>query len=64
MLGTIEGQQGNLKKAIEYFDQAIEIANSLADCIHLFSMKEAAMAQLCADEILNSRSSSNTDVQK
>ena len=36
MLGTLEIQQGNLKKAIPLFDKAIPLANTELEMAHLF----------------------------
>jgi import receptor subunit TOM70 len=45
-LGTIEVQRGNLRRAIELFDQAIPLSKTEAEVSHLFSLKDAALAQL------------------
>lgn len=45
-LGTIEVQRGNLSRAIELFDQAIPLAKTEVEIAHLYSLKDAAIAQL------------------
>jgi len=45
-LGTIEVQRGNLARAIELFDQAIPLAKTEVEIAHLYSLKDAALAQL------------------
>ena len=45
-LGTIEVQRGNLKRAIELFDKAIPLSKTEVEVSHLFSLKDAALAQL------------------
>lgn len=54
MLGTINVQLGNLKKGIECFEKALEVSSSEVDCAHLFSLRDAAEAQIYATELLNS----------
>ena len=46
MLGTLEIQQGNLKKAIPLFDKAIPLANTELEMAHLFGLRDAALAQI------------------
>lgn len=45
-LGTIEVQRGELVRAVELFDKAIELAKSEMELIHLCSLKDAAIAQI------------------
>uniref|UniRef100_A0A1B0DDC5 Mitochondrial import receptor subunit TOM70 n=1 Tax=Phlebotomus papatasi TaxID=29031 RepID=A0A1B0DDC5_PHLPP len=45
-LASIEVQRGNMQKAIELFDAAINLAKSETELRHLFSLKDAAMAQM------------------
>ncbi|XP_063222903.1 mitochondrial import receptor subunit TOM70 [Bacillus rossius redtenbacheri] len=44
-LGTIEVQRGNLRRAIELFDKAIPLAKTEMEMSHLFSLRDAAVAQ-------------------
>ncbi|XP_077968022.1 mitochondrial import receptor subunit TOM70-like [Styela clava] len=44
-MGTIEVQRGNLDKACEHFEIAINLAKSEMEMAHLFSLKAAAVAQ-------------------
>lgn len=45
-LASVEVQRGMLDKAIELFDQAISFAKSETEIAHLFSLKDAAIAQI------------------
>lgn len=45
-LASVEVQRGMLEKAIELFDQAISLAKSETEIAHLFSLKDAAIAQI------------------
>uniref|UniRef100_A0A182Y5V8 Uncharacterized protein n=1 Tax=Anopheles stephensi TaxID=30069 RepID=A0A182Y5V8_ANOST len=45
-LGTIEVQRGNLVEAIRLFERAIELARTEITLVHLYSLKDAAVAQL------------------
>ncbi|XP_037928421.1 mitochondrial import receptor subunit TOM70 isoform X2 [Teleopsis dalmanni] len=45
-LGTIEVQRGNLTKAIELFTMATKLAKTKAEMCHLFSLRNAAIAQV------------------
>ncbi|XP_053672782.1 mitochondrial import receptor subunit TOM70 [Anopheles nili] len=45
-LGTIEVQRGNLTEAVKMFDAAIELARTEPSLVHLFSLKDAAIAQI------------------
>jgi import receptor subunit TOM70 len=45
-LGTIEVQRANLERAIELFDSALSLAKSEMEMIHIFSLKDAAIAQM------------------
>lgn len=51
-LGTIEVQRGNLKRAIDLFDTAIPLSKTEAEISHLFSLKDAALAQVKVAEKL------------
>lgn len=44
-LGTVEVQRGNLEHAIELFEKALTFAKSELEMVHLFSLKNAAVAQ-------------------
>lgn len=44
-LGSIEVQRANLDKAIELFDRAIKLARTEAGMVHLFALRNAAIAQ-------------------
>ncbi|XP_057698319.1 mitochondrial import receptor subunit TOM70 [Corythoichthys intestinalis] len=44
-MGTIEVQRGNLDKAIEMFNKAINLAKSEMEMAHLYSLCDAAYAQ-------------------
>lgn len=45
-LASVEVQRGMLDKAIELFDRAISFAKSETEIAHLFSLKDAAIAQI------------------
>ncbi|CRK86326.1 CLUMA_CG000014, isoform A [Clunio marinus] len=45
-LGTVEVQRGNLERAISLFEKAMKLAKSEMELIHIFSLKDAAQAQL------------------
>uniref|UniRef100_A0A1L8DVS1 Putative translocase of outer mitochondrial membrane complex subunit n=1 Tax=Nyssomyia neivai TaxID=330878 RepID=A0A1L8DVS1_9DIPT len=45
-LASIEVQRGNMEKAIELFDAAIKLGKSETELRHLFSLKDAAIAQM------------------
>lgn len=49
-LGTIEVQRGNLRHAVELFDKAIPLAKTEVEMSHLFSLRDAAMAQATVAE--------------
>ncbi|KAJ4429814.1 hypothetical protein ANN_22018, partial [Periplaneta americana] len=49
-LGTIEVQRGNLQQAVELFDKAIPLAKTELEMSHLFSLKDAAVAQATVAE--------------
>lgn len=49
-LGTIEVQRGNLKRSLELFEKAIALAKTELEMTHLFSLKDAAAAQLKVSE--------------
>lgn len=44
-LGTIEVQRGNLKIAVDLFEKAIDLAKTEVEMSHLFSLRDAAIAQ-------------------
>ena len=52
MLGSLEVQRGNLVRGIKCFDNALSAATTELDCAHLFSLRDAAEAQLRAAETL------------
>lgn len=45
-LGTIEVQRGNLENAVELFKKAIHLAKSEPELVHLYALKNAAVAQI------------------
>lgn len=45
-LGTVEVQRGNLERAISLFDNAMKLAKSEMELTHIFSLRDAATAQL------------------
>ncbi|XP_058062233.1 mitochondrial import receptor subunit TOM70 [Anopheles bellator] len=45
-LGTIEVQRGNLVEAIKLFESAIALAKAERSLVHLYSLKDAAIAQV------------------
>lgn len=45
-LGTIQVQRGELQEAIKLFDSAIKLAKTEMELIHLYSLKDAAIAQV------------------
>uniref|UniRef100_A0A182M1A5 Tetratricopeptide repeat protein 21A/21B C-terminal ARM domain-containing protein n=1 Tax=Anopheles culicifacies TaxID=139723 RepID=A0A182M1A5_9DIPT len=45
-LGTIEVQRGNLPEAVKLFEHAIELARTEMTLVHLYSLKDAAEAQM------------------
>ncbi|VVD04606.1 mitochondrial import receptor subunit TOM70 [Leptidea sinapis] len=49
-LGTIEVQRGNLRRSLELFEKAIRLAKTELEMTHLFSLKDAAAAQLKVSE--------------
>lgn len=51
-LGTIEVQRANLERAIELFDKALELAKSEMEMVHIFSLKDAAIAQITVSKKL------------
>ncbi|CAD6234246.1 GSCOCG00007682001-RA-CDS [Cotesia congregata] len=55
-LGTIQVQRGNLKEAIELFDKALELARTALELTHIFSLQDAARAQLKVSERLGANS--------
>jgi len=51
-LGRIEIQRGNLTRAIELFDMAIPLSKTEVEIAHLFSLKDATLAQVKVAEKL------------
>lgn len=49
-LGTIQVQRGKLQEAIELFESAIKLAKTEMELIHLYSLKDAAIAQVNVTE--------------
>lgn len=45
-LGTIEVQRGNLEKAVELFEKALKLAKSEPEMVHLYALRNAAVAQI------------------
>ncbi|XP_055636640.1 mitochondrial import receptor subunit TOM70 isoform X2 [Toxorhynchites rutilus septentrionalis] len=45
-LGAIQVQRGELQDAIRLFDSAIKLAKTEMELVHLFSLKDAAIAQM------------------
>lgn len=45
-LGAIQVQRGELQEAIKLFDSAIKLAKTEMELVHLFSLKDAAIAQI------------------
>lgn len=45
-LGTIEVQRGNLENAVDLFAKAIALAKSESELMHLYALKNAAVAQI------------------
>ncbi|XP_076231467.1 translocase of outer membrane 70 [Calliopsis andreniformis] len=58
-LATIEVQRGNLEEAIALFDKALELARTNTEITHLFSLRDAAKAQLAVKNRLGSDIISN-----
>lgn len=52
MLGSIEVQKGNIEGGIQNFTAALDLAQTELDCAHLFSLRDAAEAQLKASKAL------------
>lgn len=52
-LGTIQVQRGQLSAAIEMFEKALELGRTENELIHLFSLRDAAIAQLNVSQRLN-----------
>ncbi|OXU29262.1 hypothetical protein TSAR_007507 [Trichomalopsis sarcophagae] len=53
-LGTIEVQRGNLKDAISLFDKALALGRTSMELTHIFSLRDAAQAQLTVSDRLGS----------
>lgn len=45
-LGTIQVQRGQLQEAIKLFESAIKLAKTEMELVHLYSLKDAAIAQV------------------
>lgn len=45
-LGTIQVQRGKLQEAIKLFESAIQLAKTEMELVHLYSLKDAAIAQV------------------
>jgi import receptor subunit TOM70 len=45
-LGTIEVQRGNLEKAVELFEKALKLGKSEPELVHLYALRNAAVAQI------------------
>lgn len=45
-LGTIEVQRGNLERAVELFEKALKLAKSEPEMVHLYALRNAAVAQI------------------
>lgn len=45
-LGTIQVQRGHLSEAIRLFECAINLAKTEMELVHLYSLKDAAIAQV------------------
>lgn len=45
-LGTIEVQRGNLERAVELFEKALNLAKSEPEMVHLYALRNAAVAQI------------------
>lgn len=45
-LGTIQVQRGLLERAVELFEQALKLSRSEIEMVHLYSLRNAAIAQL------------------
>lgn len=54
-LGTIEVQRGNLLNAIKVFDKAIALARTTLELTHIFSLRDAAQAQLKMSDKLGAK---------
>lgn len=48
MLGSLEVQRGKLRRGIDCFEKALKNAQTELDCAHLYSLRDAAEAQLMA----------------
>lgn len=51
-LGTIEVQRGNLQRAIELFDKALPLTKSELEMSHIYSLRDAAVAQIAVAQRL------------
>lgn len=45
-LGTIEVQRGNLEKAVELFEKALGLSKTETELVHLYALRNAAIAQI------------------
>lgn len=53
VLGTVEVQRGNLKRAVELFNKAIDLATTELELAELFGLRDAALAQMSVANRLN-----------
>ncbi|XP_014224412.1 mitochondrial import receptor subunit TOM70 [Trichogramma pretiosum] len=51
-LGTVEVQRGNLSEAISLFDKALALARTFLELTHIFSLRDAAKAQIVVSDRL------------
>lgn len=54
-LGTVEVQRGNLLNAIKIFDKAIPLSRTNIELTHIFSLRDAARAQLKTSDKLGAK---------
>lgn len=52
-LGTIQVQRGQLNEAIELFEKALKLCRSETEMVHIYSLRNAAIAQLNVAQKLN-----------
>lgn len=52
-LGTIQVQRGKLNEAISLFEKALKLCRSEAEMVHIFSLRNAAIAQMSVARKLN-----------
>ncbi|KAH8298050.1 hypothetical protein KR018_005262 [Drosophila ironensis] len=61
-LGTVEVQRANLKKAVDLFEKALLYAKSQAELVHVYSLRNAAVAQINVTKKLGIDMSSVSDM--